>query len=412
MPDFPDRPGYSFDPGPPPEASRFLKNKGLRPSFAWEDVEPEEHAVAFTVAKAMQLDVLEDIRAEVQRALDEGRTLAQFKKDLKPKLVAAGWWGRREMTDPDTGEVREVQLGSPRRLRTIYDANLRSARAAGQWERIQRTKKLRPYLVYELGPSERHRADHASKRGLVLPADDPFWDTWFPPNGWGCKCRVRQIGKSEAERLGIREAPRVEERPWRNPRTGEVRMVPRGIDPAWTGNPGADRMRRTEEMLAGRLAAADPAVARVILKDIATSWRVDRIMDGAEGRAPVAILPPVAQQLPEAAEARLLYVNADTKLHLVDEKPDADRVSHLRHLDALAIATEGYVRRTTEGLATLHLYVPDIYPATKRNRTASGLHVVIWFDDGARIRTLIPGVSWKQWLRNRDDPASTVLGLE
>jgi len=205
MPDFPDRPGYSFDPGPPPEASRFLKNKALKPSFAWEDVEPEEHAVAFTVAKAMQLDVLEDIRAEVQRALDEGRTLEQFRKDLKPKLVAAGWWGRQTMTDPDTGEVREVQLGSPRRLRTIYDANLRSARAAGQWERIQRTKKLRPYLVYELGPSERHRADHAAKRGLVLPADDPFWETWFPPNGWGCKCRVRQIGRSEAERLGIRE---------------------------------------------------------------------------------------------------------------------------------------------------------------------------------------------------------------
>ena len=291
MPDFPDRPGYSFDPGPPPEASRFLKNKGLRPSFAWEDVEPEEHAVAFTVAKAMQLDVLADIRAEVQRALDEGRTLEQFRKDLKPKLVAAGWWGRRTMTDPDTGEVREVQLGSPRRLRTIYDANLRSARAAGQWERIQRTKKLRPFLVYELGPSERHRADHAAKRGLVLPADDPFWETWFPPNGWGCKCRVRQIGRSEAERLGIREAPRVEERPWRNPRTGEVRMVPRGIDPAWTGNPGANRMQRAEEMLAGKLDAAAPELARVIVRDIATSWRAERVLRGeAGGAVPVAVI--------------------------------------------------------------------------------------------------------------------------
>lgn len=292
MPDFPDRPGYSFDPGPPPEASRFLMNKGLKPSFAWEDVEPEEHAVAFTVAKAMQLDVLEDIRAEVQRALDEGRTLEQFKRDLKPKLVAAGWWGRKQMTDPVTGEVGEVQLGSPRRLKTIYDSNLRSARAAGQWERIQRTKRAMPYLVYELGPSERHRADHAAKRGLVLPADDPFWDTWFPPNGWGCKCRVRQIGRREAERLGIREAPRVEERPWRNPRTGEVRMVPRGIDPAWTGNPGANRMQRMEQMLAGKLDAAAPELARVITRDIATSWRAERVLqDAADGAVPVGMLP-------------------------------------------------------------------------------------------------------------------------
>jgi len=61
MADFPDRPGYSFDPGPPPEASRFLRNKGMRPAFSWADVEPEEHAVAFTVAKATELDVLEAI---------------------------------------------------------------------------------------------------------------------------------------------------------------------------------------------------------------------------------------------------------------------------------------------------------------------------------------------------------------
>ncbi|MCA8880382.1 MAG: hypothetical protein KDA73_10610 [Rhodobacteraceae bacterium] len=291
MPDFPDRPAYSFDPGPPPEASRFLKNKALAPSFAWEDVEPEEHAVAFTVAKAMQLDVLEDIRAEVQRALDEGRTLSQFQRDLKPKLAAKGWWGRTEMVDPETGETREVQLGSPRRLRTIYQANLRSARAAGQWDRIQRTKKALPYLVYQTGPSERHRPEHVTKRGLVLPVDDPFWTQWYPPNGWGCKCWVRQVTRAEAERLGIREAPLVEERPWRNPRTGEVRQVPRGIDPAWTGNPGAHRMKRMEEMLAGRLDAADPGLARVIARDIATSWRAERMMAGAaEGTVPVGIL--------------------------------------------------------------------------------------------------------------------------
>ena len=48
-----DRPGYSFEPGPPPEASRFLRTKGLAPSFRWDDVEPEEHAVAFAVAGAM-----------------------------------------------------------------------------------------------------------------------------------------------------------------------------------------------------------------------------------------------------------------------------------------------------------------------------------------------------------------------
>ncbi|MGS4945197.1 phage head morphogenesis protein [Meridianimarinicoccus sp. RP-17] len=289
-----DRPGYSFDPGPPPEASAFLRNKGLTPSFAWDDVEPEEHATAFTVAKAMQADVLEDIRTEVQRALDEGRTLAQFQRDLKPKLAAKGWWGRTEMTDPLTGEVREVQLGSPRRLRTIYRSNLRSARAAGQWERIQRTKAALPYLLYQLGPSERHRPEHKEKNGLVLPADDPFWQQWYPPNGWGCKCWVRQITRAEAESRGINVAPAVPQKEIRNRRTGEVRRVPEGIDPAWVGNPGALRVSRMHDMLAGKLRDAPAGVRAQVERDIATSWYAARLAEAGVIDTDTPILSQIA----------------------------------------------------------------------------------------------------------------------
>jgi uncharacterized protein with gpF-like domain len=186
MTDYPDRPGYSFNPGPPPEAARFLRNKGMRPAFSWLDVEPEEHAVAFSVAKAMELDVLEAIRGEVQKALEEGLPFATFKKNFRANPALSQWWGKRDMIDPVTGEMIEAQLGSPRRLRTIYTANLASARAAGQWERIERTKGAFPYLEYRLGPSERHRPLHEDKAGLILPGDSPFWDEWMPPNGWGC----------------------------------------------------------------------------------------------------------------------------------------------------------------------------------------------------------------------------------
>ncbi|MEM8554379.1 MAG: phage minor head protein [Pseudomonadota bacterium] len=287
-----DRPGYSFDPGPPEDASRFLRNKGMKPAFSWADVEPEEHAVAFTVAKAMQADVLTSIREAVQRALDEGQTFETFKRDLTPTLQRLGWWGETTMVDLKSRDPREVQLGSPRRLRTIYDANLRSARAAGQWERIQRTKDVRPYLVYELGPSERRRPHHVDKQGLVLSVDDTFWLVWMPPNGWGCKCRVRQIGRAEAERLGIREAPNVEMRPFKNFRTGEVRQVPQGIDPGWDTNPGALRMRRMSDMLAEKLTAAHPQVARVIARDLASSWRMARLQSGdATGKLTLTAVP-------------------------------------------------------------------------------------------------------------------------
>ncbi len=247
-------PHTTFDPGPPPQASRYLRNKELQPAFSWADVAPEEHAVNFSVAKATQIDVLTTLQGALQTALDEGRSFGHFKREITPELQRLGWWGKSQMRDVD-GSLQEVTLGTPRRLRVIYDTNMRTARAAGQWERIQRTKAALPYLTYRLGPSERHRPAHLAKRGITLPVDDPFWSSWYPPNGWGCKCWVRQITAAEAERLGISESPDIQTREWENPRTGEVRQVPVGIDPGWERNPGALRLQYVEQMLHGKLIA-------------------------------------------------------------------------------------------------------------------------------------------------------------
>lgn len=312
MTDFPDRPGYSFDPGPPPEASRFLRNKGMRPAFSWADVEPEEHAVAFTVAKAMDLDVLEAIRGEVQKALDEGLPLATFKKNFRANPALSQWWGKREMVDPVTGELIEAQLGSPRRLKTIYNANLRSARAAGQWERIERTRSAFPYLEYRLGPSEHHRVHHQDKAGMILPVESAFWDEWMPPNGWGCKCWVRQVTKREAARRGISTTPDVPDRVWTNERTGEKAIVPEGIDPGWQRNPGKLRREAMEGMLRGKLESAPANVQAAALRDIATSWRTQRILsEGAPGIATVAAVPSQLSQHLDAS-TNLVAISRDT----------------------------------------------------------------------------------------------------
>ncbi|MDO6806530.1 hypothetical protein Q4595_28995, partial [Wenyingzhuangia sp. 1_MG-2023] len=82
-------------------------------------------------AKAMQMDVLTSIRESLDDALANGKTFARWKKELQPELEKLGWWGKKNVVDPTTGEVIKAQLGSPRRLRTIYSTNLRTARAAG-----------------------------------------------------------------------------------------------------------------------------------------------------------------------------------------------------------------------------------------------------------------------------------------
>lgn len=180
----------------PRQALEYIRNKKLRPAFSYKDVWNEEHATAFTVAKAMQLDVLSDIKGAVEKAIENGTTFEQFKKELKPTLMQKGWWGKKKMTDPLTGETIAAQLGSDRRLKTIYSTNLRSAYQKGQYDRTMESD-LHPYLMYRIGPSLRHREQHVRWNNLIRPKDDPIWNYIFPPNGYGCKATPSQLPKRE-----------------------------------------------------------------------------------------------------------------------------------------------------------------------------------------------------------------------
>ena len=226
---------------PPDDAIRWFREKGYALNFDWRDMWAEEHARAFTVAKAAQLDLLADIRDAVDKALASGGTLRQFSKDLAPLLVTKGWWGQRSMVDPKTGIEREVQLGSPRRLKTIYETNLRQAMAAGRWERIERTANARPYLRYVAIDDGRTRKEHLAWRDTVLPWDHTWWQTHYPPNGWGCRCKVQQLSERDLDRYGLKvssAAPKVTYDTFHDKRNDRVMRVPHGIDPSFDYNAG------------------------------------------------------------------------------------------------------------------------------------------------------------------------------
>lgn len=229
--------------GPPADAVAALVAKGYEIAFDWRDVWQEENAKAFTVAKAMSRDLLEDIREAVQKALDEGLTLKQFQDELRPRLVARGWWGRAMMTDPADGVEKVVRLGSPARLRTIYQTNLRVSYMAGRWARTERSSSAFPFLRYIAVKDARTRPDHASWDGTILPVDHPWWDTHYPPNGWNCRCDVQPVNARMIERRGWKvtedsDIPRAPMRDYVNRRTGEVTRLEQGLDPGWSYNVG------------------------------------------------------------------------------------------------------------------------------------------------------------------------------
>ena len=184
----------------PEKAAEYLRNKVSKVSWNWREVFEGEHEKIFTVAKTAGYNVLADIREAVQKAIDEGTTLKQFQKDLKPILQQKGWWGK--VPDPNDPK-KEVQLGSVRRLDTIYKTNLRTSYQAGRYRDLVENADFRPYWQYIALMDGKTRKEHQELHGKVFRWDDPFWDKFFPPNDWGCRCTVKSLSQKDVDRLGL-----------------------------------------------------------------------------------------------------------------------------------------------------------------------------------------------------------------
>ena len=132
--------------------------------------------------------------------------------------------------------------------------------------------------MYRIGPSKENRKEHLAWNGLILPKDDPWWNSHFPPNGWGCKCwtmAVSEDRKTRLEETGIRVPPSVDGQPgytvpartqapptlyrnYYNERKGSIERIPAGVDPAFNWNQG--RMGRDVPILQDVLRTASETV--------------------------------------------------------------------------------------------------------------------------------------------------------
>jgi SPP1 gp7 family putative phage head morphogenesis protein len=170
----------------PQQAVDYFRSKGLRESFNYDDLLAEEHAAAFTVAKMADIDLLRDVHESLQQALQDGMRFQDWADMLRPTLQAKGWWGRKAVRDPVTGATIVTELGSARRLETIFRTNMQSAYAVGQWQQIKAQQTDAPYLMYDAVDDFRTRAQHAAWDNKVLPVSSQWWDTHSPPNGYNC----------------------------------------------------------------------------------------------------------------------------------------------------------------------------------------------------------------------------------
>ena len=215
------------------EAISYFANKLQLPSAGYTDLWREQHAHAFVVAGAMQDDLVSDFYSALKKAQEQGTGYAQFKKDFEQIVEKHGW----------------THTGTPSwRSRVIYETNITQAYNAGRYEQMVELADVRPFWEYQHTSVAHPRLDHQRWDGLILPANDAWFNTHYPQNGYGCKCRVRSLSRSEAKsrwtaqgKAGPDVAPEVvwiEREVGKNTARPRTVRTPQGVDPGFAYNVG------------------------------------------------------------------------------------------------------------------------------------------------------------------------------
>lgn len=179
------------------DARRFLSRKAVVETEDWDDLKWGEHSHAFTVAHSTYGGALEDIFQAVNQARDSGESYETFAKNLRGIMEKRGWYGRQDKGPEDKEYINW-------RSKLIYHVNMRTAYSAGNYRQQLRGAEGRPIWVWHsklIGKNRRQ--DHVAMHGKAFRYDDPFWNSHYPPDGWGCECSVVTQSEAGAEREGI-----------------------------------------------------------------------------------------------------------------------------------------------------------------------------------------------------------------
>lgn len=224
------------------EALAFFRAKLNLPTEKWDDLMGAAHDRAFVVAGAMQADLLADLKAAVDKAIDEGTTIENFRKDFRQIVAQRGWTGW-------TGQG--TKAGEAWRTRVIYDTNLFTSYSAGRLKQMKAAAKVRPYWRYRHSPASTDpRKEHLAWDGVILKHDDPWFVAHTPPNGFGCKCFIETLAERDMKKEGLTETPEGKI-PFngKDPKTG----LPQGVGKGWDYQPGANRTTPLYDLIARKL---------------------------------------------------------------------------------------------------------------------------------------------------------------
>jgi uncharacterized protein with gpF-like domain len=266
------------------EQIAFFRQKLNLPTEHYDDILAAAHDRAFMVAGAAKADLLTDLRGAVDKAIADGKSIQWFRKQFDSIVQTQGW---------------DYRGGRDWRTRIIYTTNLSASYAAGRYRQLTDSDLLqtRPYWKYLHNDSVMHpRPLHVAWSGTVLRYNDPWWQTHFPPNGWGCRCRVVPVRENEFTGETAPDDGTYE----KIDRWGDVHEMPKGVDYGWDYQPGRSNAELLRQVIA-KQDGADWRLARanthaLVASEVFTRWH-NKIVEAAR---------TAADKMPGAGKAELV----------------------------------------------------------------------------------------------------------
>ena len=187
-------------------------------SAAWERAVRFIHRIGAYRFQDLAADELQGLTKATNAALSEAVDFALKDSDIPPVMqqylqsnvfIFSGFKTHTELTlassllrDEDgkikpfnrfLNEIKSIDNTYNRSyLQAEYNFAVSSAQAAAKWQAFAADGDD-ILLQYRTAKDERVREQHRLLDGITLPASDSFWDKYFAPNGWNCRCNVVQV---------------------------------------------------------------------------------------------------------------------------------------------------------------------------------------------------------------------------
>ena len=175
--------------------------------------------------EVLPVGLYNDIRARLNNAVFEGfgGTYSQFDTSTAEGLIMAGFEKNiavfsgaktfQQVNDMSNflfsgkdkipfGEFKKhaseiLETYNNNWLNTEYNTALSQAMAGRQWSEVEAQKDIFPLLKYITIGDERVRQNHKDLDEVVFEVGDSFWNNYFPPNDWNCRCTTEQLEEGE-----------------------------------------------------------------------------------------------------------------------------------------------------------------------------------------------------------------------